>query len=1107
MVYICFFFAGATSLGFELLWTNQFVTVFGNSSYAVSVVLCAYMCGLGIGGLAGGRLVDSARWRTAAFGLVEIAVAGWALVMPFLLDGLRKIAPILAALVPESLPAATLVRFALAFLVLAVPCILIGATFPLLCRVVVASRDDIGRRIGILYSWNTLGSAIGCVVTGCWLLEWLGLRQTNFWLVAVNLTIGCVVLAWRGEAPAEPKSSVETAAAVSTSEANANSPSLSDRSLLAITFMNGLAGIICEVVWFRYLDFLLFLGHPAYVFPAILCIYLIGLGIGAFFFQRWARKRSPSVQMLCRVEVLLALVLLASFAFGALLFSSGPPPPLGVMGMTWVTVLPPAILMGFAYPLICSLYNTNPKKLGSRTGIFVAMNTAGTVIGSLLPVFVLIPLIGIQGSLLAACGIFGAIGVALFFFRSCREKRPARFAAGCFVSVLLLLAFVPHQICRRVFLGMGFPLAGHTDILFYREGRTGTAIVARDRLNRQKVLYVNGNPEAPTLYADQLCFKLLGDLGPLLHSKPSDVLMVCFGGGIAAGAVECLPDVQALTVVDLEGSVIDAAHVLSKENNAVLQNPKTHVVIDDGRNYIVNSHRKWPVIITDSTHPKAPDSWVLYSREFYRQVQSRLSDDGVFVQWVPFHDLSVEEYKIIIRTFQSVFPHTSLWVADGMNERGQFITYTLLVATPQRLNIAPFRLQERLNAPPVNHDLQNYGLASAAGVLEAFLCGEEKVRQWVGAGPVNTDDLPLTYYITKYASGSKMGNGALAQLSEGVAPYLLSTGPESWRAELTNNLELRHRANRAALSGALAEAYSLLPDDPRYRRMAELYAHASDYVDALADVYKNNVNGLLYAARLGVPGPKAYQSSQRIYERVLKIDPNNVEALNMLGCIYSNTGALAEAQSCFERAIERDPHFGNAQYNLGNLLFRQGRPEEASRHYREALHIDPANVEARINLGTLLLQSGTLDEAIACYRRAIETKPDSFDAVYNLALALKQKGETAQAMTCYQKALEINSDDVGILNEFAWELATCRELASRDGPKALKLAEKANLMTGGSVPPVLRTLAAAYAATGAFSEAEQNIQKAIRLARLEGNVDLLAQLDGDLMFYQSGRTL
>jgi spermidine synthase len=1027
--------------------------------------------------------------------------------MPSLLEALRKLAPMLAALAPESLFVATLIRFALAFLILAVPCSLIGATFPLLCRVVVSSQNNIGRNIGILYSWNTLGSAIGCVATGCWLVERLGLRQTNLWLAAINLMVGCVALAWRRTAPADLKRHVDATGETGNAGARIYPALISDRSLLAIAFLNGLAGIVCEVVWFRYLDFLLFLGHPAYVFPAILCIYLIGLGIGGFLFQRCARRRSPSVGMLSVVELLLAVAVLASFATGALIFSSGPPPRLGIIGMALVTVLPPTVLMGFAYPLVCSLYNTKPKELGSRTGIFVAMNTAGTVLGSLLPVFVSIPLLGIQGSLLTACGVFSAIGVSLLFSQSLEERRPVPFAVGCFVSVILLVLFVPRQICRQVFLGMGFTLAGHTDILFYREGRTGTAIVARDRLNQQKVLYVNGNPEAPTLYADQLCFKLLGDLGPLLHSNPSDVLMVCFGGGIAAGAVECLPDVHALTVVDLESSVIDAAHVLSEENNAVLQNPKTHIVIDDGRNYIVNSRRKWPVIITDSTHPKAPDSWVLYSREFYRQVEARLTDDGVFVQWAPFHDLSVDEYKIILRTFQSVFPHTSLWVADGMNERGQFITYTLLVATPHSLSIDPFRLQARLDAPSVSRDLQPYGMGTADGMLEAFLCGEDRLRQWVGAGPVNTDDLPLTYYITKYARGSRMGNGALAQLSERVAPYLLSAGPEGWRAELMSKLELRDRAKHAALSGALAEAYSLLPDDPRYRRMAELYNHASDYVDALADLYKNNINGLLYAARLGVPGPKAYQSSQRIYERVLKIDPNNVDALNMLGCIYSSTGALAEAQSCFERAIERDPNFGNVQYNFGNLLFRQGRAEDASRHYREALRIDPGDVEARINLGTLLLQSGTLDGAVACYRRAIELRPDSFDAFYNLALALKQKGETTEAIACYQKAVDINSDDVGILNEFAWELATCRELASRDGPRALKLAEKANLLSGGSIPPVLRTLAAAYAATGAFGEAEQNIQKAIRLARLEGNVDLLAELDGDLVFYQSRRTL
>ena len=150
-VYACFFLTGATSLVFEVLWSCQFVTVFGNSSYAVSVVLCAYMTGLGVGGLIGGKVADRITRRMAVFGVVQVGVAGWAMAMPLLLAWFRDLAPALAALSPESLLVSTLSRFVLSFALLAVPCFLMGTTLPLLVRAVTDSERFIGRRIGALY--------------------------------------------------------------------------------------------------------------------------------------------------------------------------------------------------------------------------------------------------------------------------------------------------------------------------------------------------------------------------------------------------------------------------------------------------------------------------------------------------------------------------------------------------------------------------------------------------------------------------------------------------------------------------------------------------------------------------------------------------------------------------------------------------------------------------------------------------------------------------------------------------------------------------------------------------------------------------------------------
>ena len=266
-----------------------------------------------------------------------------------------------------------------------------------------------------------------------------------------------------------------------------------------------------------------------------------------------------------------------------------------------------------------------------------------------------------------------------------------------------------------------------------------------------------------------------------------------------------------------------AANTLSNENNGLLQNSKAHVVIDDGRNYVMMAQRKWPVIVSDSTHPKQADSWVLYTREFYHLVQDHLTDDGVFVEWLPRHGLHTSEFKIIARTFQSVFEHASVWVTHGMDAQGQYASYTLLVATARPLKIDVARLQERLNAGPVQRDLQPFGLHTAAGFLDPFLCGEESLRRWAGVGPINTDDLPYTQYETRYSRGTVADSAEYAEPMEEIWPYLTGTGDEPAAKQLRAELGLRAKANRLAFLGRLEEAYAVLPDDVRYRQLRRLY--------------------------------------------------------------------------------------------------------------------------------------------------------------------------------------------------------------------------------------------------------------------------------------------
>jgi spermidine synthase len=922
-IYVMFFLSGATALIFEILWSRQFVTVFGNSSYAISVVLCAFMGGLGIGSLIGGRLADRFPQRLLMYGVMQAGVALWAMGIPALLEFILVYLPGLSLLAPQSLLVPSLTRFVVSFGVLLVPCTMMGATLPLLSRFCADSVHVIGRRIGMLYGLNTLGAAAGCFLAGFWMIQTLGLSATNWLAIAVNLFITMFVLLHhfarsRGAAPVL-RQSKQTAAARPAGQGESEPSRKVRRLLLAVAFLAGMAGLSCEVLWVRYMGFF---GNDPYVFTMILGTYLLGLGAGSLFYRSLLSGFTRPLNILAWVVLLLGLSVPSFFGASTLILSLSEPGTVKSVLLMLVIAVVPALLMGMTFPLLCSAFTGSVARVGRSVGTLYAVNTIGSIVGSIIPVFVLIPAMGIQQSILLMGLLYVGMAWALLVVAARRRKglQLAWLATCSALMVIVFTIIVPGDLCKKSFLASSNKLGRHNDIIFYREGRTGTAVVVRDKVNGLKSIYINGTLEVPTRYVDMACFKLLGGLGPLLHPNPEEVAMICFGGGIAAGAAVLYPDVKSLEVVDLESSVVEAARLFKQENNDLLCNPKLQVAVDDGRNYILVSKKKWPVIITDSTHPKSSDSWVLYTQEFYELLKAHLTKDGVLVQWLPTHGLTVAEYQIILRTFQSVFPHASLWISHGIAEMDGYIRYTMMVATPQKLDIDVESLKNKLSAPAVAADMGPWHLDDPVGVLESFVCGEETLRRWTGDGDVNTDNLPYTQYETKYSKRSpKLEGDSIAPLVESIWPYLRNTGGEHESQLLERKLDLHSKANRLMFMGKFRDAYSLLPEDGKVRKYRENRNLNAQYLSQVADFYRDSP-----------------------------------DVLHRTGLELSNMGRLDEAIALFQRATAIKPDFAEAHCNLGVALANQGRLDEAIGHFQRAIAIKPDFAEAQRNLGVAL---------------------------------------------------------------------------------------------------------------------------------------------------------
>ena len=191
------------------------------------------------------------------------------------------------------------------------------------------------------------------------------------------------------------------------------------------------------------------------------------------------------------------------------------------------------------------------------------------------------------------------------------------------------------------------------------------------------------------------------------------------------------------------------------------------------------------------------------------------------------------------------------------------------------------------------------------------------------------------------------------------------------------------------------------------------------------------------------------------------------------------------------------------EMNLADALARKGESDEAMVHYQESIRLEPNYADAYYNRGNLLLAKGNIDDAIADWEKTLQLQPNDADAHTCLGNALLRKGSLNEAIAHYQTASTLAPDDPHSRNNLAWILATSSDDKIRDGGKAVEFAQQAVAISGGREPQFIRTLAAAYAESGRFSESIATAQQAAMIANMQGKRRLANNLEKDLLLYRA----
>ena len=906
--YIAFFASGAASLIAEVTWNRMLVTVVGNSVSATAMILAAFMGGLGLGSFAGGEYFSRRRPSLIPYILLEIAIGAYVFLSPALFDLLARLFTSLAESFDDRASLA-MARSMVSLAALLLPAFLMGATFPaMISGVAPDSSTRRTARTGYLYSTNTLGAAVGCFAAGYYLLGEFGVQSTL--TCALGLYVVAVLCAFAARRAAPPGLAQAAAAPAAGSSSARPAEDPGRRFLQLATFAVGFVALAYQVLLTRL--GILYLGNSAPVFPVVLTGFLLGTGIsavmGTWLYGVLRRNTGRSddlfgfTALAAGAFVLLTPYLLLtdwvlgtdqSAQFGQASFEN--------LVLVIAIIVAPTVLIGALLPLAIRMLQPEGRGAATReAATLYALNTAGGLLGAGLANHYLVPLIGVQGVLIGLASACAAVGV----FNLLSPDRVFRRWAATVLAVaglaVALAAALPRMMdLYAVKLGE-FTGAASTEVRLIQEGRVATVTVLDQvdpRRGTYRDMYLNGVEEASTRYWHTQLFKLLGSFPVLVHegAEPKQVLVIAFGAGITAGSVLASDRVSSLDVVDLNPDVEGINDLFADVNGDVFHKPGFHFHNDDGRNYLVTSGKRYDVIISDSTHPRAYDSWVLYTEEFYRAVAGRLLPGGVFAQWVPvLGNMQGDLLRIHLNTFRRVFPNSTFWYVYGSDQ-------AFLLATPEPFSLDAEYLQEQLDRLPGWFRAQHYQIDTVERIAGFFwLDGEALARMIGGETRLNTDD--LHFFDNQSALEPAPPEMRLPRYQAAALPYFMRADDglrdAIGREQLMAQLMARYGFYRTQQD--LFSAYCLMPGNGNVR-----YFLSRGFPDGKPPDHQTfcTVRSLTRQAQ-GLRNQGRYAEAEPLYRQVLEIlqdsygpgHPGVAETLKNLAEVHRQMGSRKEAE-------------------------------------------------------------------------------------------------------------------------------------------------------------------------------------------------------------------
>lgn len=805
------------------------------------MLLASYLFGLGLGAWLVGKLSDRLVRPARAYVAVEIGIGIYGILSGWLLERGAILYTLAHGWAGDSRGSLLLARFLVSFVLVALPTILMGGTFPLMVHLFKRSGVGVGRAAGRVYAVNTAGAAAAAIALPTVLLPSLGVTLSLVVAAAWNLGAALAVHFETRDAAAGAEGRVddESLAQVSGAQptaaadpveagrnADGRAPSISGAALaggsetplglvLIAFLLSSFSSIALESVWMRH--FGIFFGAHIHTFAFVLVAYLVGLFLGGALYARlvgrgfaprlvlrWGlivsvtsvgvtvpfldRLSIPQIEMMLAIGVSHTTYLLTSAVETVLL------------------ILPPALGFGLVFPAVVDLLAGGGRRPGASAGLAYAVNTLGTTLGAVSAGFVLVPTIGSQRTIELSVLMLAA-ALALVSWpagqgglasggRSLRATRGATAAALALPAAFLVLPLLPRWDPR-----MAHAMYSKDPLLFLRrytggafdsfisglrfpyveEGTEATVSVCVFTDGR-KSLFVNGKPDASDIPGDMVTQRLLGAVPGLFHRNPERALVIGLGSGTTVGTLKRFP-LERIDVAEISPEVAEAARLhFSHVNEGFHDDPRVKLHLDDGRNFLrFQPPASYDIIVSEPSNPWVSGVSALFTDEFFAEARSKLRPDGILCQWFHYYSMSIDHVRLLVRTFARQFPESAMLITRGGEPTGDMI----LIGANGKLRM--WRLPEDpALPPPVRAALTEAQNQGAQQLLSGLAGGPNELARFAGSGPINTDDRPILEFEAPADRFVTVFSENLGELLSASERTFLPAGPEPEAADSTS---------------------------------------------------------------------------------------------------------------------------------------------------------------------------------------------------------------------------------------------------------------------------------------------------------------------------------